>query len=417
MKAQDASVRTCLFVVLATSARGQAESSPKKHWYVTPPVPVFAPTADYLTVPRYPEIAVAPDGWVYVAAWAGVVGDQFLDIHVRARDPSGQWQPPKRVSHESRWLTGYPPKIATTRDGLVLVAWPGFKGGGVRAVMRVSDDHARSFAKLFDAGEGVSVLDLDLAVDDRDVVHLAYTALGVGGNLDIFYRHTVDARGSGGGGSRADLDASDLSPPENLTSDRQDNGAVQVSASGGATCFAFASQDAKKSKPSFSELMLRSARSGSDRIQLQGSGLQVSIFEDGTLACLFIRAVEAEAKQFLVPGRLDSLLMERQVPSSSTVDAMHLDGNALHVGHNGRVVVAAWCFDAGDYVELKVSDDLGQTFGDILDLSAWAGMYGPLQHSPSIAVEDNGTIHLAFVGVFVDEYDGDFILYTQARYE
>ncbi|MFO0981076.1 MAG: hypothetical protein U1E76_04880 [Planctomycetota bacterium] len=333
---------------------------------------------------------------------------------MRTKDPNGPWGPPVKVSNERWWLVfGGEVRLAVAENNTLVVAWAGSAGASIAW----STDFGRTFQGPVDVSQGISGLDIGVAFDGMNRLHVLWSGVDAQGVREMFYTHSLGSVS----GSMSGIEPEDFAPMRQLTSDAglQDEPFLAADRSGRV------SMSWLTSIPSgsyLSEGMIvgfgQDLRFRTDPLE---GGMQVNTSPGGYAAFLYSR-LEAHhrATPHLILALGNEFALERPVPTH----AYAAGGGAprsIEVCDDGTIAVALGCSDkvqANLFIELTLSTDFGRTFTEPVQVPALQNDLGHWETvRPSLTVDAWGTIHLTQEGPYSGPLRGNHVIYMQARYE
>ncbi|MFO0982607.1 MAG: hypothetical protein U1E76_12885 [Planctomycetota bacterium] len=396
-----------LFVAGTERASGQGLPLGRttSDWEVSAPVSLFATLGG--VHPRYPTIESASDDYVYALAWAPDPAINEARLYLRTRMPSGVWLPAVKVSDDaSGWTTQA--RLAVTRDGgVLLAAWPA--AGDVH--LALSRDHGQTFSAPV-AVDGPVGLQVDVAIDREDGVHLAWRAQDATGVWDVYYAHSLVP-------ARRGLPLA-FSHWQNLTNDPvlQDAPSIAVDDAGNVFV-AFVSAPG----PSYESELIELTRGRTQRRRLQQLDGDLQVSTGGlNMVAPFFRLNSAD--QSAIPYALvrcaepfDFWGMEIPTSGWRTIPGK---ARSSRIDETGMITVlseAVGLYGLSVDIELTRSFDCGRTFTLPIAVTYWTnppkGHWGT---NPALAVDRHGTAHMLWDGPYQDAFDGFDIIYVGARY-
>ncbi|MFO0983986.1 MAG: hypothetical protein U1E76_20080 [Planctomycetota bacterium] len=379
----------CVLALLCLLPGEELQES-SKSWHFTPPFSLFAPvpwSGGPLRPPERSIVESGPDGHVYAASWVAEPVGGTYDIYVRAKEPNGPWGPPVKVSNERWWLVfGGEVRLAVAGNNTLVVAWAGSAG----AAIAWSTDFGRTFRGPVDVSQGIPGLDIGVAFDGSNRLHVLWSGVDAQGVREMFYTYSLgSAAGSLGG-----IDPGRFAPMWQLTNDAglQDQPSIAADRSGHVYMSWLTSIP---SGAYLSEgLIVRPGRDLRFRTAVLEGEMQVNTSPGGYAAFLYSRqGAHLRVAPYLILALGSEFVLERPVPTH----AYQAGGGAprsIEVCDDGTIAVALGCSDkvgANLFTELTLSRDHGRTFTDPVQVPAFQNDLGHWETvRPSLTVDPRG---------------------------
>jgi len=405
---------------LATGQTGSGVQSPG--WHFTPPIPLFAGGL-FKQPPGQPFLAVGPRGHVFVACWDSDPATNLYDVYVRVREPHGSFGDARKVSKEGWGGTDdRSPRAAVSPSGVVVIAWKGTNGGSPGVKLSMSSDDGKTFSKGVVVSGSQVVLNLDIAFDPWEALHVNFSAENAKGRRDLFYTRSLGARAGGGGGAPlTSIDPAEFTPIENLTRDPERQFNAYVAADGIGNVYV-PINSYTDTTPVVGELLIRNQRWSIRHRLGEFHYMGPASTSPSGLAVVPFTVTEYD------PTGINTYLM-RVIGGRSFLPVVRVpllfyggvnDGEGITVKDDGTIVAVLQTFDEDydTFVEILMSKDFGESWLEPFLIRSWfAGPDGYRAVGTSADLDSNDTIHIAWLGWFVEGSRGDHVLYMTARYE
>ena len=361
---------------------------------------------------------------MYVATFDTDPATDLYDVFVRVREPHGVWSDPRRVSKERRGGTDVrAPRMAVSPSGVVAIGWVGPNGGSSGVRVSISTDDGKSFSKSVVVSGSHMVLDLDIDLDPLEALHVNFSAVNSKGRRDLFYTRTVGGQAGGGGGRPlTSVDPAQFTPIENLTRDPERQFDAYVAADGLGNVYV-PLNSYTETTPTVGEVLIWNRTWSIRHTLAEFHYMAPAAVSPSGLAVVPFGVVEynpPDVERYLmrvIGGR--SFLPVIRLPMRS-VSGGATEGEAITVKDDGTIVAVLQGVDEDHdtFVEILMSEDFGDTWLESFLIRSWyAGPDGYRAVGPSADLDSGGTIHIAWLGYFVEGKRGDHVLYMTARYE